>query len=252
LRSARYENGKLAVTETAPEVVRGWLDDVDRAIEWVTANATICPLVASDDLPPALREYLRGRGTDIFDSLVLAMQRGILLVTDDLPTRELGRLLGFRKSAWLHPVFDVALRQRRIDFDTFIRWSAHLVNAGHNYIGTSGQTLARSVRLDAESGEAPGYFFKTLSRVIGGQNAEPRSHVEAVIVCLRDLWSDPATLMFRQPTMGLLLEQLVRERESDYALMLRAVLRHVRHLPELLDYLHAWVRGHFLPAATLD
>ena len=252
MRSARYDNGKIAATEIAPEVIHTWLDDVDRAIAWVEANAVVCPLVAGDELPPALRDHLRMGRTDLFDSVVLAMQRKVLLVTDDLPTREFGRVLGLEASAWLHQVFGVAADQNRIDFDTFVRWSANLVDAGHSYIGVSGQALARSVRLDAENGKAPGCLFIALSKVIGGRTAEPRSHVVAVLGCLRELWSDPTTMASRQASTGLLLRQLIRERGTDYAMILRAVLRYVGDLPELVAYMRGWARGHFLPADTLS
>lgn len=198
-----------------------------------------------------MRDQLRTGRTDIFDSVVLAMQRNVLLVTDDLPTRQFGRALGLRASAWLHQVFGVAADQKRIDFDTFIRWSANLVDAGHSYIGVNGQALARSVRLDAENGEAPGYLFKSLCKVIGGRTAEPPSHVVAVLGCLRDLWTDPTTISFRQATTGLLLRQLIRERQVDHAFMLRAVLHYARDLPELVSYILGWAQGHFLPADTL-
>jgi hypothetical protein len=251
IRSARYDNGKVAAIEITPEVVQAWLDDVDRAIAWVEANVTVCPLVAGDQLPSALRDHLRTGRTDLFDSVVLAMQHKVLLITDDLPTREFGRALGFGASAWLHQVFGMAAEQKRIDFDTFIRWSANLVDAGHSYIGVNGQALTRAVRLDAENGEAPGYLFKSLNKVIGGRNAEPRSHVVAVLGCLRDLWMDSTTMSFRQATTGLLLRGLMQERQADYALMLRAVLHYARDLPELTSYIRGWVRGHFLPADAL-
>jgi cellulose synthase operon protein C len=89
-----------------------------------------------------------------------AAQSGLLLVSDDLPTRERNRLLEGSGAAWLQTVFAVAEERRRIDQDTYIRWSANLVGAGHNYIGASGPVLARALRMDAEAGEAPVIFFR--------------------------------------------------------------------------------------------
>ena len=251
LRSARYESGKIALHEVAPEVIMEWRDDVVRAIAWAEANATICPLVAGEGLPTALREHLRTGHSDIFDSIVLAMQAAVVLVTDDLPTREFSRLVGGSGAAWLHQVFAVAHQQRHIDFDTYIRWSADLVDAGHNYIGITGQALARALRMDAEADQSPGYLFKTLIKVIGGRDAEPVSHVAACIVCLRNLWSGHATAAYRQPATGLLLRQLVRERFDDYVIILQNLLRRVEDLQQLVDYIHGWARGHFLLEAPI-
>ncbi|MES2352935.1 MAG: hypothetical protein V4568_00830 [Pseudomonadota bacterium] len=173
----------------------------------------------------------------MFDSLVLSTQAGILLITDDLPTRVLSRVVGGAGGAWLHRIFGIALDQRRIDMDTFINWSAQLVNAGHNYIGVSGAVLARAFRLDAKKGKAPGYLFSSLSKIIGGKFAEPRSHIEACIECLRDLWTDGDTQVHCQQASGLLLRQLIRERHEDYYPIILAVFLGVKHIPQLAKYI---------------
>lgn len=250
LKTAKYEDGRLAATEVAPEVVKEWLDDIDRAIAWVESNAIVCPLLANDHLPNALREFLRGGRSDIFDSLVVAIQTQRLLISDDLPTREIGRIMGHSSSAWLHQVFGAGLDQERIDFDTFIRWSADLVDSGHNYIGVSGAVLARALQLDARNGTAPGYLYRALTKVIGGKGAEPQSHVLAVVECLRTIWPDETILEYRQAATGLLLERLIRERQ-DYAAMLRAVRHHLKDFLRFGEYVDGWVRGHFLSADTL-
>ena len=251
LRSVSYEAGKLVAHEVAPEVIVEWRDDVDGAIAWAEANATICPVVAGEDLPPVLREHLRAEHTDIFGSMVLAMQTGALLVTDDLPTRDFSRFFEDGVGACLHHVFAVALDQHHIDLDTYIRWLAHLVDAGHNYIGISGSALARALRMDAEAGQAPDYLFKTLSKVIGGQSAELKSHTFACLACLRDLWSDDVTSAYRQPATGLLLRQLLRERLEEYGIILRTLLRFVQDLPQLVKYIHDWAHGHFIPEVLI-
>ena len=69
------------------------------------ANAVISPLIASDDLPAVLREHLRGGRSNIFDSVVLAIQTRALLVTDDLATRDFARLVGVQQRTWLHQIY---------------------------------------------------------------------------------------------------------------------------------------------------
>jgi cellulose synthase operon protein C len=246
-RSARYQDGKIAVTEVAAEVIKEWIDDVDAAIAWVEENAVLTPLVIQDSLPEAIREQLRSGQSDVFDSLALAIQTGRLLISDDLPTREIGRLLSFERSAWLHQVFGCALDRKRIDFDTFIRWTASLVEAGHGYIGVSAHALARSLAMDAEAGTAPGHLFSTLSKVLGGCAAEPRSHLMAVVGCLRDIWTGYPPKKYREAATSIMLRQLIRERTGDYPALLSAVNYYASDIPLLVDYLECWVRGHFLP-----
>jgi Flp pilus assembly protein TadD len=246
-RSASYQAGRMVIHEVSAEDVVKWRDDLDQAIAWAEANATICPLVVGQDVPAVLREFVRAGSSDMFDSLALAIQEGLLLVSDDLPTRvELSRLTGRGGCAWLHAVFVAAGERRHIDKDTYTRWSANLVGAGHNYIGISGEALVRALRMDAETGEVPGYLFTTLAKVIGGGNAEMSSHLSACIQCLRDLWQDHRTRNYREPATGILLSNLLRARTGDHRIILQHLLRWAWDLPQLIEYIHAWMRGHFI------
>lgn len=249
-KSAGYENGRIVLHEVSPEAVAGLRDEIDRAIAWAEVNATVSPVVASDDLPESLRDHLRRCRSDNFDGLILARQLGTLLVTDDLPTREIDRVMEGSGGAWLHAVFGVALDCKAIDFDQYVRWSAQLVDAGHNYLSVSGVALAQAARLDAMADEAPGYLFRTLSDMIGGRAAEPISHVQAVVDCLEELWNDHRTVRFREPVTGHLLRQLVRER-ADYPIILRTVLAWSNNTFGLPDYVRDWLRGHFLQHVLL-
>jgi tetratricopeptide (TPR) repeat protein len=252
LRSAGYDNGKISLQEISAEMIVSFRDDLDRAISWAETNTTISPIVADDNLPAALREHLRSGRSDMFDSLMLARKTGFLLVTDDLPTREFDRVVGGGASAWLNVVFGVALDWKHIDADQYVRWLANLIEAGHNYLGVTGPMLAHAARLDATVDEFPGYLLRTIATVIGGRIADPISHIDAVLGCLRNLWDDIETTRFRQPVTGFLLRQLVRERENDYGVILRTVLAMARDRTGLTNYIHGWLRGHFLVDAVLN
>jgi hypothetical protein len=249
-KTAGYQDGKIAVTEIAPEVVKEWLADIDGAIEWAKSSAIVSPLIVPEKIPEVLREFLRDSPSEIFDSLVLAIQKELLLVTDDMPTREFGRRFGFERGTWLQPVFMVAFNKSKIDFDTYVRWTAHLVGAGHNYVCVSGKALIGAASIDVEAGECPGYFFKQIARMIDGAAAEPASHIRVVVEFLRHAWNAPFALGYRERATGFLLDQLVRERTGDYGRILRTVMWALADIPALTVYLAAWLRGHFLDLAA--
>lgn len=246
LRSMQSRDGGMIVNETAPEIVQGWLKDIDSAIEWVKQHAVMCPLSASETLPEQLRQFVRRPTKGIFDALVIAMQKEILLVTDDLPTREFGQAFGFGRSSWLQPVFLTASNRKKIDFDTYTRWMGHLIGAGHSYIGVSSANLIRAAKIDHDAGECPGYYFREISRMIGGIVADPISHINVVVEFLRRVWRDPSTRPYREKSTSHLLEQLIRERTSDYERILRTVCVRAVGIPELRQYLANWLTGHFL------
>lgn len=250
LKNARYEEGKMAVVEVPSEVVQTWLTDVEDAIAWAKANAVVCPLIVPENIPEVLREFLRDSEWEIFDSLIVAMQKELLLVTDDMPTREFARRFGFDRSAWLQPVFMVAGNRKKIDFDTYVKWTAHLIGAGHNYVCVSGKALIRAASIDAEASECQGYLFRQTARMIGGAAAEPSSHIRVAIEFLRHVWNDSAALGYRERATGFLLEQLIRDRTADYSRILRTVMWRLRDIPDLIAYLSAWLRGHFINLAA--
>ncbi|WP_454000416.1 PIN domain-containing protein [Afipia felis] len=245
-KSMQARDGRIVLSEVAPEVVQSWLKDTDAAIEWIKQHAVLCPLIASDNLPEELRQIVRRSTKGIFDALVIAMEKNLLLVSDDLPTRDIGQVFGYKRSSWLQPVFLVALNKKKIDFDTYTQWMGHLIGAGHGYIGVSSANLICAAQIDHEAGECPGYFFREISRMIGGIVAEPISHINVVVEFLRHVWQTPLTRLYREKSTSLLLEQLVRERTNDYGRILRGVGVRVMDIPELRRYFAAWLTGHFL------
>lgn len=245
-KTARYDDGKMAITEVTPEYIQGLLADVDQAIEWAKTHAIICPLIVPETAPQSLREFRRDSALEIFDSVILSMQKSLLLVTDDMPTRDFGRQLGVTRSSWLQPIFMIANNRGKLDFETYVKWSAHLIGAGHNYVCVSGQTLVRAATIDARSGECPGYFLKQTVKMLGGAAAEPESHVRVAVEFLHLLWSDDSALPYRERATGMLLDHLVRERTRDYRQILLTVMWQVRAIPRLTEYLQSWLRGHFI------
>ena len=157
--SLGYESGQLVRHEVAADVVVEWANDIDRMIAWANANTIICPMIVGDNLPAPLREQLRAGRSDIFDAVALAIQSGLLLVTDDLPMRALCGLGEGSGAVWLHHIFMTALDRGLIDLATYVRWTAYVIDAGHSYISIKGRDLRQALEMDVEIGFTPGYFF---------------------------------------------------------------------------------------------
>jgi cellulose synthase operon protein C len=246
LRTASYEAGRIAMREVPAEMVKGGRDDLDRLIAWVSDNATIVPLLAGDQLPHELQEHLRTAGTDVLHGVIAAVQTNLLLITDDMPLRQIVERFGHR-GAWLHQIFSVAARDGRIDQDTFIRWSAHLASAGQNYLTVTATALGRAVELDAEAGAVPGYLFDMLTKSIGGAQADPASHVRVCAEFCRALWTDPTAAGYRARVTGYLLTRFLRGRANDYQAMLAGLISQLPDLRPLVAYVLLWANGHFTP-----
>lgn len=246
-QSAGYlPDGRISVTETPAETFTGLIDDIDHAIAWLEGHAEIAPLVISDTLPAELRNFLKNRRTDALDAVALAVQGDTLLITNDLPAREFLRILTGTNGAWVHAVIGAALEAEHIDMDAYVRWSAWLIEAGHSYLGVNAPALAHAARLEGVAAMNPGSLFTTLSRVIGGTEADAPSHLNVCVMFMFDLWRDWQTAEFRKPVTGHLLDQLLRGRRHDYTKILRTALTWARDLPDLYKYIRDWTIGHFV------
>lgn len=248
LRSATLVDGRLAVHEAQPETVRTWLDEVDGALRWIDDHVAVEPVIVDDDLHPELREFLRRGEGNILDALVVARHADLLLLTDDGPIRDLAFGIGFVSSAWLNHVFLMAFVAGRLGREAWVRWSAALIGGGHSYMGASAAALATAAILDAADGSTPGPLLRRLMRCVGGKTAEPTSHVQVVVGCVRELWLRPDTRDYRQRVTSELLRHLTRER-PDHPKLLRGVVDGVDDLTALANFVRAWSRGHFLRIA---
>jgi cellulose synthase operon protein C len=245
LRSASYNNGKISLAEMPAESVRQARDDVDACLKWIETNGKILPLIASEELSSELKEFLRSYPSDVFDALVASTATDLLLVTDDLPTRQVAGFLGKPKAVWLHSVFGEGLDRRIINQEQYVEVTARLVDTGHWYLGISGISLALAAWLDEKAGNSF-RLFGSLSEVIGGNTAEISSHVNACLICIISLWSDPKAGLFRERATSFLLSRLLRERTSDYKDVLRALYTNLAVAPPARKYVREWARGHFM------
>ena len=251
-KSAGYENGKLTLTEVSADVMQSMRDDVDAAIIWLETNAKVCSIALPAEMPESVRDLLRQAPPSIFDGVVVAVQTKTLLISDDLIVRQcMGACTG-AFGVWSQIVLQVALNGEIVGLNDYVRLTAHLIEAGHAYIGTNGVALATAAAMDAASGERLGYNFRQHASTIGGAMAEVKSHFAACRECLSLLWTDAGTRTYREPVTGHLLERLLSERYGDYPAILRAMIFISRELPELQNYLANWITGHFIPLSVLQ
>ncbi len=245
-RSASYHSGSILLVETSADTLIAALDDVDRAIHWLGENARVCPVIATDDLPDALREQLRDDKSSMWDDLVVAKQMQLLFISDDLFLRQFGNMLGHDRTCWTHTVLQEAFRKGTIDKSSFVRSTSALVDTGHNFIGVTGAVLAQALRMDVKACGSLGPLFRTLCGTIGGKSAEPVSHTGSVMGFMLEAWNDNELAPYWRSGTSMLLTQLLRSRHHDYGDILRLVLGTFRRHSGIRDFVNAWAKGHFI------
>jgi hypothetical protein len=122
-----------------------------------------------------------------------------------------------------------------------------LIQRRHSYIGVSVDALIKAVEMDYENGDLLGPLTKSLGRAIGGRTADCGSHVQVVVGFLNLAWVRSSLRPCREHAASYLMRQLIRERHDDYIAIIRAVISCVANNRQLVDFLHRWTRGHFIP-----
>jgi cellulose synthase operon protein C len=107
--------------------------------------------------------------------------------------------------------------------------------------------MALAVQMDIVEHKKLSYRSEALIGRLGGEIAEPISHMHAACEALLHLWSSKSVMAVREAATGKILESLLNGRSRDWAAMLKAVEKITIDIPGLAQYIRKWARGHFLP-----
>ena len=240
------DGGRILHSETPPEQMSALRDDVDAALAWIAANDAAQPLVMTDAVATTLRDQVKTGVTDMFDAMALSMLSQRMLVCDDLALRAIHTALGGGRSAWLHAVLASAHASGRIAGDTFTQQTVDLIQGGQTLLGVNGRMIAIGMEMDVLRNGRLGERAAALTGRLGGQRAEPVSHVFAVVEAMEQLWTTHSVRSVREAGTGLLLENLIRHRD-DWRTMLSTIIAATTAYPPMSNYVREWARGHFLP-----
>ncbi|WP_420606757.1 PIN domain-containing protein [Novosphingopyxis sp.] len=242
-----YHEGKILHTEVTSGQMASLRDDVDAALVWIEVNDAASPIVLDDDAPAALRDHIQSGWTDMLDATILSITTDRMFVCDDLSMRSMHRSLGGTRSTWLHDVLTHSHVAGRLESERFAQQTADLIGAGQDHLGVTGMMMAIAVQMDALEHNRINGRAKALIGRLGGEIAEPLSHLHAACEALHHLWSTQSVLKIREAATGLILENLIKGRQGDWSDLLHAVERSVARIPGLRRYICGWGRGHFLP-----
>lgn len=244
-RSAHYEDGKIHVQEVAPFVVQEWLDGLDAEIAWLDANTIVEPLLLDERVPAILRDHIRTSRSDMLHGLILSIQKDLLFLSDDLPTRQMRLSFIGNAGAPLHAALTVARANQLIDVRRYTKLTVQLIERGCDYVSVNNIVLLTALDLDLDTGEVPGRFFQTLIRMLGGVKADAQTHVLATAQFLAVLWLNSKYTSCCEQASNLILGRLIANR-ADVKEMLRALIVLLSGNARAGDYVVGWARGHFI------
>lgn len=242
-----YHEGKILHTKVTSEQMTYLRDDVDTALRWIEHHGAAQPIVLDDSASTVMREHVQSGDTDMLDAAILSVATDRLFVCDDLAMRSIHRSLGGTRATWLHNVLTHAHIAGLVDSERLTQQTVDLIRSGHAYLGVTGLMMALGVQMDVLEHGRLGDRAEVLIGRLGGEIADPISHIHAACEALFHIWSTDSVMGVREAAMGKILESLMRGRANDWAAILKAIEQFSSKLPGLGRYIREWGRGHFLP-----
>jgi tetratricopeptide (TPR) repeat protein len=242
-----WQNGKFVRQDHTPEDIEGRRRFIGEQIEKIER---VCRIEASTapDVPTKVAAFLTETfGYHVLDSANLARD-GAVLVAEDRYFRELAEAAVAVRSVWLQPIFAFATDEGLITRERYADLIVKLAWRRHGHLALDEGTLLGVLAADQLPGLAN---FQAVTRFMGTERAEIRSHITVASSFLEHIWTteDIPRAAVKAAT-GIVLRQLCRFRKSDWAVLL-ALLK--EGAPDAMrDYMAQWEVGHFLPTADLQ
>ena len=150
-------------------------------------------------------------------------------------------MYGFNPSSHSRAISGLIDQARHAEITVKLAWRRH------SHVSIDAETLWQAWQADGNDDLRD---FRALTAFIGTRNAELMSHLSVVFAFLARIWvgSGSSDLRIMKVT-GIVLEQLLRFRERDWAMVLALVADGTPW--KLREYIDQWVVGHFLNLSQL-
>lgn len=219
---------------------------IEEQLENILASCQVLPATAPDSPTELAIAMTENFGTHILDPAHLSLQ-GYVLLSEDLYYRQFVKEAVGVDGTWLQPVFALARDTGIVDSARYSDLATKLAWRRHAHVSIDATVLMSTFDRDNSPILKD---FRALTKFIGIKDADMRAHVNVVGIFLGLIWESGASVSLKaMAATGILLEQLVRYRQRDWYLALAYLSE--RGGPELKNYIHDWVKGHFLPAVDL-
>jgi hypothetical protein len=238
-----WHDGQYIRQEHTREDIEARRNFISAQIAKVEEHCEIIPGVAPDT-PSELASMLTETfGTDVLDEAYVARE-GYVLVSEDMYYRQAATAaVGIQvKSVWLQPIFAFARKASLIDAKRQAEITVKLAWRRHGHLSLDAETLLSVMQADTSAELAD---YRATSAFIGTRNADLMSHLSVSLAFLLRIWQNGGVAELKtMRATGILLEQLTRFRNDDWALVL--ALAEDGASWDLREYIDRWVIGHFL------
>lgn len=229
---------------------------LEGAIAWANEHAVLAPQEMSDAVPAGLRQLALEMPLPVFDSMVLAINQGLLLVSDDARARDLFAALTHGEAICPQVIHLAGVMHGAMSPEPFVCCQADYAAIGSDLSLVSPIDLVTAAALDHADGHAaPGPLIQRLAPV-GDNPGRPVNalfHAWFIGMTIDALWEPGGRfipsrhLPYRNRVSHHLLEHLVGGRENYGGPLIEAAFRSMRKdNVGALSCTAGWAIGHLL------
>ena len=182
-----YHEGKYYRQIFTPEEQQDGLNKMKEFIADIEQECKIETVVVPDKLPDAVKQIIDSPAGDAFICAILARERNLLLLCEDMVMRRFARSLLDVKGLWIQAVLLSAMENEMLTRDEYSDALVELARRGHFHIPMSlVDILSVFKRDDSENFTR----LNILCRAFGSMTADRDSHVEVAADFINRIWAD--------------------------------------------------------------
>lgn len=256
------EGNKYFIQETTPELVKSFVNYLEKIIAWITTNCEILPCNAALDIDRDKRQELEKLiGVSFADTILIASEPGNLLYSDDWALRQVAKAKFNIDGVWTQLILMHCLKDNIIQQTDYNEMVIKLVLCNYDYTSIDALVLIEAAKQSEWLVKKP---FINLLNLLGSNSSSSRiilneqvdrislnSVVNVTVNFLYELWRQQKVLQIsnerRDALVFAILNFLVRGRVNRRAL-LRRVITEVQQrfyllpfeLTEIISLIRSW------------
>lgn len=235
-----YQDGQFVRTEYTKEQVESYIIGIENMINVIKVNCEIVAPAIPDVISDNHKQLLEVLDETILHPTIIASQENVLLVSEDIKFREISEQALSQRGVWLQPILIGLMSETKISLDEYIGYLRGLAEFRHGFL-----TVNASILLSSTSYDPSLQTFDLLARLIGGENADYKTHIEVILSCVSSVAYTKLDETNKKRVMGTMIER---------GMVIAFRLGRVREIVSLIrnacpyayrPYFEAWLKGHF-------
>lgn len=246
--SVAYHDGQFTKEIRTDDEIQHLKEAIEERKQEVERLCEVLPIELPNDVSELARVIAETCGPHTLDPAFLAARENCVLISEDMYYRQCAEgACGVKSGLWLQAAFAVARYREIMSRADYAEAVIGLASCRHSHLALNDLTLRDVLVADATD---PLSKFSTVADYVGTKSAEINSHISVSLAFLVSVWVLDLPDVRKAAASGIILEKLLRYRQSDWKLAVQLLRNHLAASTyehgRAREYLEGWLQGHFL------